>query len=214
MRCSAHLLKRCNVRVRDARVGRGSEDLIALLGTPGTASEREILRQLDGETVLMMGDNPELPPMPRAPRLLDFFRLRFTDIAFRHLLQSAKLAFDQGFDETVIVACLLHDIAIAALMRTDTGTGSPAHRTLRIGRDSVGGKASSGAALFSGREHMTARLITINDVYSFEEDCEIDPEMFTDIVGRHFKQPREGLGFDGPASAYMWRTMIWPTNAL
>ena len=64
------------------------------------------------------------------------------------------------------------------------------------------------------RWYMTARLITINDVYSFEDGREIDPQIFTDVIGRHFKQPREGLGFDGSESAHMWRTMIWPTNAL
>jgi hypothetical protein len=38
--------------------------------------------------------------------------------------------------------------------------------------------------------------------------------MFTDIIGRHFKQPKEGLGFDGSSTAHMWRTMIWPNNFL
>ena len=42
----------------------------------------------------------------------------------------------------------------------------------------------------------------------------IDPEIFTDIIGRHFREPREGLGFDGSTSAHMWRTMIWPNNFL
>jgi hypothetical protein len=38
--------------------------------------------------------------------------------------------------------------------------------------------------------------------------------MFADIVGRHFRQPPEGLGFDGSHVAHMWRTIIWPDNAL
>jgi hypothetical protein len=37
---------------------------------------------------------------------------------------------------------------------------------------------------------------------------------FADIVGRNFKQPAEGLGFDGSPVAHMWRTMIWPNNFL
>src|SRR5438046_2228831 len=37
---------------------------------------------------------------------------------------------------------------------------------------------------------------------------------FSDIVGRHFRQPTEGLGFDGSPVAHMWRTMIWPNNFL
>ena len=40
------------------------------------------------------------------------------------------------------------------------------------------------------------------------------PEEFTDVIGRNFKQPREGLGFDGSLAAHMWRTMIWPNNFL
>jgi hypothetical protein len=43
---------------------------------------------------------------------------------------------------------------------------------------------------------------------------EVSIDIFTDIIGRHFKQPREGLGFDGSASAHMWRTMIAPTRFL
>jgi hypothetical protein len=33
-------------------------------------------------------------------------------------------------------------------------------------------------------------------------------------VGRHFRRPAEGLGFDGSSVAHMWRTMIWPNNFL
>ncbi len=62
--------------------------------------------------------------------------------------------------------------------------------------------------------YMTSRLITIYDIYSFEEGVEVDPDDFTDIIGRHFRQPKEGLGFDGSPVAHMWRTMIWPNNFL
>jgi len=64
------------------------------------------------------------------------------------------------------------------------------------------------------RWYMTARLITLNDLYAFDPDVSVEIEEFTDIVGRHFKQPAEGLGFDGSAVAHMWRTMIWPNNLL
>ena len=70
--------------------------------TRGTARHRRAERRSGAAgaaragTVMMMGDNPALPPMPRAPKLLDFFRLRFQDITFRHLLQSAQLALDEG----------------------------------------------------------------------------------------------------------------------
>ena len=42
----------------------------------------------------------------------------------------------------------------------------------------------------------------------------INEEQFEDILGRHFKQPKEGLGNDGSPVAHMWRTMIWPNNFL
>ena len=61
---------------------------------------------------------------------------------------------------------------------------------------------------------MSARKITVNDLYSFEKDVEVDIDEFTDIIGRNFKQPKDGLGFDGSPTAHMWRTMIYPTNFL
>jgi hypothetical protein len=57
---------------------------------------------------------------------------------------------------------------------------------------------------------MAARLITVNDLYSFDPNHVVDPEKFTDIIGRHFKQPKEGLGFDSSPTAHMWRTMATP----
>jgi hypothetical protein len=64
------------------------------------------------------------------------------------------------------------------------------------------------------RWYMSARLITLFDIYFFEKSAPIDPEIFTDVIGRHFREPAEGLGFDGSATAHMWRTLIWPNNAL
>jgi hypothetical protein len=61
---------------------------------------------------------------------------------------------------------------------------------------------------------MTSRLITVNDLYSFEKGVTVDVEEFTDIIGRNFRQPQEGLGFDGSPTAHMWRSMIWPNNFL
>ena len=87
-----------------------------------TEPEAALLKHMN-ETgaVFMMGQNPKLPVMPERPKLLDFFHYRFCDIAFRHLLQSAKLALDAGQSETVVIACLLHDISNGALLRTDHG---------------------------------------------------------------------------------------------
>ena len=62
--------------------------------------------------------------------------------------------------------------------------------------------------------YMSARLITVNDLYSFDPNHFVDLEKFTDIVGRHFKQPKEGLGFDNSSSAHMWRTISTPDTPL
>jgi hypothetical protein len=88
-------------------------------GAPDT--EGEVLAQLAPGTVLMMGDNPELPRMPAQPSLLDFFKHRITDITFRHLVTSAKRALDAGQDERIVLACLLHDISNGMLIRVDHG---------------------------------------------------------------------------------------------
>jgi hypothetical protein len=73
------------------------------------------------DTVFMMGDNPTLPKMPDCPALKDFFQLRFSKIARTHLLQSARVARENGLGEKVIMACLLHDIAIAGLLSANHG---------------------------------------------------------------------------------------------
>jgi len=188
--------------------------------------------------------------MPKAPQLLDFFRLRFTRITGQHLLQSAKTALAAGQDEKVVIACLLHDISNGALLRADHGYWGAQlvapyvseevawsiryHQPLRYFADeSVGFKYPDAYDRFFGPDYeppdyirqaheearahkwyMTSRLITIYDIYAFKENEYVDPEEFTDVIGRNFKQPREGLGFDGSATAHMWRTMIWPNNFL
>jgi hypothetical protein len=64
------------------------------------------------------------------------------------------------------------------------------------------------------RWYMTSRLVTINDIYSFDPNVAVDYDEFEDVVGRNFRQPEDGLGFDGSPVAHMWRTMIWPNNFL
>jgi len=60
----------------------------------------------------------------------------------------------------------------------------------------------------------TARLICINDIYSFDPNAKVNLDDFVDIIGRNFKQPKEGLGFDNTPSSHMWRTLMWPTRFL
>ena len=203
-----------------------------------------------GTPVELLVNPPDarLPKMPERPTLFDFFRLRFGPSA--HLLQSARLAMKNGVGEKVVLACLLHDIAIAGFIRSDHGYWSAQllepyvdeevawgiryHQALRFFPDeSVGYKYPElylklfGAdyvpephiqeAYRYARDHkwyMTSRLITVNDLYSFDPTVKVELEEFTDVVGRHFRQPKEGLGFDQRPAAHMWRTINWPTRYL
>ena len=61
---------------------------------------------------------------------------------------------------------------------------------------------------------MSARLVTLYDIYFLDASERLETGIFEDIIGRHFREPEEGLGFDGSHVAHMWRTAIWPNNAL
>ena len=71
------------------------------LGTENPDPEGALLARRGPGTVLMMGDNPALPKMPARPRLLDFFKYRFTDITIRHLLTSAQRGYAAGLMENI-----------------------------------------------------------------------------------------------------------------
>ena len=62
--------------------------------------------------------------------------------------------------------------------------------------------------------YMDARLVTVNDLYAFDPSAVVSIEPFEDIIGRHFKQPKEGLGNDGGPVAHMWRTIARPDQPL
>jgi len=195
-----------------------------------------------------MGPDPRLPPMPEKPTLLDYFKNRFAST--NHLLQSGALALKNGHSEKVVLACLLHDIAVVGFIRCDHGYWGAqmiepyvdeevawavkTHQALRFfPDDSVGyGYPDLYKQLFGpdyqpepyivdeyqrARKHkwyMTSRLICVNDIYSFDPNAKVNLDDFVDIIGRHFKQPKEGLGLDSSPSAHMWRTILWPTRFL
>jgi hypothetical protein len=223
----------------------------AVIGTPAIVYHSALMAETKHpDTVFMMGDNPALPKMPERPVLKDFFLLRFGPFARNHLLQSARLAQLKGLDEKVIMACLLHDIANAGLLRSNHGYWGAQmvgpyvdeevawavekHEALRYFADESVGYTYPDAYIdyfgpdyrppdYVRREHeaarrhrwyMTSRLVTINDLYSFDPGVEVRFDEFEDVVGRNFRQPEEGLGFDGSPVAHMWRTMIWPNNFL
>jgi hypothetical protein len=227
-------------------------DRIVVKSVLYTSGERDprvpVPRPPDQGKLYLMGHDPRLPKMPDKPTLFDFFRYRFGPSA--HMLQSARLAQKNGLDEKLVLACLLHDIAVAGFIRSDHGYWSAQllepyvdeevswairyHQTLRFFADeSVGYKyPESYVKLFGAdyqpephiqaayryvRDHkwyMSSRLITVNDLYSFDPNVKVELEEFTDVVGRHFKQPEEGLGFDASPSSHMWRTINWPTRYL
>jgi len=62
--------------------------------------------------------------------------------------------------------------------------------------------------------YMDARLVTMNDEYSFDKSVTLTIDPFVDIIGRNFKQPPEGLGWDDTPSSWMWRTITNPTRPL
>ncbi len=224
---------------------------VAIMGTPLRDCQGALLAQSRRpDTIFMMGDNPALPTMPERPVLKDFFQLRLSKIGATHLLQSAGVARENGLGEKVILACLLHDIAIAGLLSANHGYWGAQmvapyvdeevawaiekHEALRYFPDESVGYTYPQAYIdyfgpdyrppdYLHREHeaarrhrwyMTSRLVTINDIYSFDPAAVVDFSEFEDVVGRNFRQPAEGLGFDGSPVAHMWRTMIWPNNFL
>jgi len=220
----------------------------SVIYTSGERDPREPLPRPADQGFYLMGADPRLAPMPLRPTLFDFFKLRFGPS--QHMLQSARLAAKNGVGEKIVLACLLHDIAITGFIRSDHGYWAAQllepyvdpevswairyHQALRFyPDDSVGYEYPAlyeklfgpdyqpepyvEQAYREARAHkwyMSARLITVNDLYSFDANVRVELEEFTDVVGRHFRQPAEGLGFDGSPSAHMWRTIIAPTRYL
>ena len=64
------------------------------------------------------------------------------------------------------------------------------------------------------RWFMEPRLVTVNDLYAFDANAVVSLDPFIDIIGRHFKQPKEGLGNDNSPVAHMWRTLANPDAPL
>ncbi len=200
----------------------------------------------------LMHDEPRLPKMPAAPTLIDFFKKRMllNNRGGSHLLQSAALARRNGLPDKLILACLLHDIAVVAHIRSDHGYYGAQlvepyvdeetafairyHQALRFYPDKETGYEYPALyrqwfgenytppeyvrdAYDHARGHkwyMSARLVTCNDLYSFDPNVKVEIEEFEDVIGRCFKTPREGLGFDDSPVAHMWRSIIWPNNFL
>jgi hypothetical protein len=62
--------------------------------------------------------------------------------------------------------------------------------------------------------YMEPRMVTVNDLYAFEPGVVVTIEPFMEIIAKHFKNPKEGLGNDSSSVAHMWRTIAMPDNPL
>jgi hypothetical protein len=62
--------------------------------------------------------------------------------------------------------------------------------------------------------YMSGRMITVHDIYSFDPNLHVELEEFSDVIGRNFKQPAQGLGYDNSPVAHMWRAIIRPAKYL
>jgi hypothetical protein len=64
------------------------------------------------------------------------------------------------------------------------------------------------------RWYDAAREVTVSDLYAFDPNAVVGIEPFVDLIGRRFRQPKEGLGNDGSRVAHMWRTIANPDAPL
>lgn len=200
----------------------------------------------------LMHEEPRLPKMPAAPTLKDFFnyRILLDKRGGNHLLQSAQLARENGLSDKMVLGCLLHDISVIALIRSDHGHWGAQlvepyvdeevswairhHQALKFRPDPALGYEYPKNYLEAFGEdydppahvklewdycskhrwYESAMQICMNDLYAFDPEKMIDIDTFDDIISENFRQPEQGLGFDGSPSAHMWRTLIWPNNFL
>ncbi len=197
---------------------------------------------------VQMHSEPRLPKMPEKPTLIDFFKLRWAPAS--HVLQSAALARRNGYGDRIVIACLLHDVSVHGLIRTDHGYWTAQlvepyvhaevafairyHQALRFFPDpDAGYEYPANYLKWFGQDYvspdyirrdyeyarahkwyMSARQVTLNDLYAFDPAANPKIEDFEDVIAGEFRQPEEGLGFDQSPVAHMWRTMIWPNNFL
>jgi hypothetical protein len=59
-----------------------------------------------------------------------------------------------------------------------------------------------------------ARAVTVHDLYAFDPKVKIEAASFDPVIARHFRNPKEGLGYDGSSSAHLWRTIAYPDTPL
>ena len=80
--------------------------------------------------------------------------------------------------------------------------------------NNAAGRAMGANARESTSGTLSARAICANDEYAFDPTLVVELEELEDVVGRHFRQPPEGLGNDNTPASHMWCTLQRPRNAL
>ncbi len=108
-------------RKADALEDALARELDAMAVPPGALAHPQfpVPKEVFPRGTVLMHREPRLPGMPERPQLIDFFRLRWAPAS--HVLQSAALARRNGYDDQIVLACLLHDISVHGLIRTDHG---------------------------------------------------------------------------------------------
>ena len=123
--------------------------------------------------------------------------------------------FEPYVSEKVTFA-IRHHATLRFFPDQETGYEYPELYTRIFGKDYVP-QPHIKAAYDYARNHkwyLDARMVTVNDLYAFDPNAKVSIEPFTDIIGRHFKQPKEGLGFDGTPVAHIWRSAANPDSPL
>lgn len=118
-------------------------------------------------------------------------------------------------DEEVTFAIRYHQ-ALRFFPDEKYGYAYPESYTRMFGKDFDPGKHIHRAHEYCKKHkyYETTRLLTVNDLYAFDPNVHVELEEFTDVIGRNFRQPEEGLGFDDSPTSHMWRTINWPTRYL
>jgi hypothetical protein len=186
------------------------------------------------------GNVKKLTPLPERPTLVDYYKQRFMATS-NHCLQSANRAVQNGMSEEIVMACLLHD-TVQDLIKVDHGWWGAQmyepyvsekvtfairyHQALRFYEDKEHGYEypdlyrrvfgydykpepyieETYKMVRNHKWYLEPRMVTVNDLYAFDQ--------FIDIIGRNFKQPKEGLGFDNSPVAHMWRSISRPDSPL
>jgi hypothetical protein len=189
--------------------------------------------------VSRVGNVKKLPPLPERPTLVDFYKLRFMATS-NHCLQSANRAMQNGMSEEIILDLIKVDHGWWGAQMYEPYVSEKVsfairyHQALRFYADEEHGyeypdlyrrmfgsdykpEPYIEATYQMVRNHkwyLEPRMVTVNDLYAFDPNVNPKLDQFLDIIGRNFKQPKEGLGFDNSPVAHMWRSIARPDSPL